>query len=93
MIDAVIVPNAGFTSLKFGAHGVDVTKTLPLLSRGQIESMRGHPHLVVKDKNGKRSNVQAWGEGQAINQHDGRAARDHLVAIQDRRHQGRGGTR
>jgi hypothetical protein len=91
MTDAAIVPNARFTSLKFG--GVDVTKTLPPLSRGQIDSMRGHPHFVVKDKNGKRSDVQTWGEGQAINQHDGRAARDHLVGIQDRRHQGRGGTR
>jgi hypothetical protein len=93
MIDAVIVPNAEFTSLKFGAHGVDVTKTLPLLSRGQIDSMRGHPHLVVKDRMASGRTSRPWGKGQAINQHEGRAARDHLVGIQDRRHQGRGGTR
>jgi acetate kinase len=66
-----IVPNAGSTSLKLGAYGVDATKTL--LCRGQIDSMRGDPHFVVKDKNDKPLDVQAWGEGQAI---------DHKTALQ-----------
>ena len=73
MTDAVIVPKAGSTRLKLGAHGVDATKTLPLLCRGQIDSMRGDPHFVVKDKNDKPLDVQAWGEGQAI---------DHKTALQ-----------
>jgi hypothetical protein len=29
--------------------------------------MRGDPHFVVKDKNDKPLDDQAWGEGQAIN--------------------------
>jgi acetate kinase len=67
MTNAVIVPNAGSTDLKLGAYGVDATKTLPLLCRGQIDSTRGDPHFVVEDKNDKPLDVQAWGEGQAIN--------------------------
>ena len=66
MINAVIVPNADSTSLKFGARGVDATNTPPLLRRGQIDSMRGDPHFVVKDKNGKPLDVHAWGDGHAI---------------------------
>jgi hypothetical protein len=66
MTDAVIVHNAGSTSPKLGAYGVDATKTLPLLCRGQIDSARGDPHLVAKDKNDKPLDVQAWDEGHAI---------------------------
>ena len=62
MTDAIILPNAGSASLKFGAYGVDATKTLPLLCCGQIDSMRGDPHFVVKDKKGRPLDVHAWGE-------------------------------
>jgi hypothetical protein len=93
MTDAVIVPKAGSTSLKLGAYGVDATKTLPLLCRGQIDSMRGDPHFVVQDKNDKPLDVQAWGEGPGDQSQDSLAVRDHLVGIQDSRRLGRGGTR
>ena len=66
MTDAVIVPNAGSTSLTLGAYGVDATKTLPLLCRGRIDSMRGDPRFVVKDENGKPLDVHARGKGQAV---------------------------
>ena len=93
MTDAVIVPNAGSASLKLGAYGVDATKTLPLLCRGQIDSMRGDPHFVVKDKNDKPFDVQAWGEGQAINH---KTALQFVITWLESKiagHQGRGGTR
>jgi acetate kinase len=66
MTDAVIVPNAGSISLTLGAYSVDATKTLPLLCRGRIDSMRGDPRFVVKDENGKPLEVHAWGKGQAV---------------------------
>ena len=66
MTDAVIVPNAGSTSMKLGAYGVDATKTLPLRAEA-CNTAEVDPHFVAKDKNDKPLDVQAWGEGQAIN--------------------------
>jgi acetate kinase len=53
MTGAIIVVNAGSTSLKFGAYGVDATGALPLLCRGQVESMQGDPHFIAKNAAGK----------------------------------------
>ena len=66
MVDAVIVLNAGSTSVKFGAYGVDATRKLPVLCRGQIDSMQGNPHFVAKDENGKALDAQEWGKDHAI---------------------------
>jgi len=66
MVDAVIVLNAGSTSVKFGAYGVDATRKLPLLCRGQIDGMQGNPHFVAKDETGKALDAQEWGKGHAI---------------------------
>jgi acetate kinase len=73
MTDAVIVLNAGSTSLKFGAYGVDGAKTLPLLCRGQIDCMQGDPHFVANGANGKPLHTHRWGAGRAI---------DHKTALQ-----------
>ena len=48
MSDAILVVNAGSTSLKFAAYAVDAAGSLPLLCRGRIDSMQGDPHFVVK---------------------------------------------
>ena len=37
MSEAIVVVNAGSTSLKFGAYAVDASRSLPLLCRGQID--------------------------------------------------------
>ena len=66
MSDAIIVFNAGSTSLKFGAYAVDAAGSLPLLCRGRIDSMQGDPHFVVNDAAGKPMAAQEWGEGHAI---------------------------
>jgi len=72
MTKAVIVVNAGSTSLKFGAYGVDVAGALPLLCRGQIDTMQGDPHFVAKNAAGKPLDAHEWGEGHAI---------DHQTAL------------
>jgi acetate kinase len=72
MTKAIIVVNAGSTSLKFGAYGVDATGALPLLCRGQVESMQGDPHFIVKNAAGKPLDAHEWGEGHAI---------DHKTAL------------
>ena len=73
MRDAIVVFNAGSTSLKFGAYGMDAADALPLLCRGRIDSLQGDPHFVVSDAAGKPLDAHEWGEGQAI---------DHKTAMQ-----------
>ena len=72
MSDAIVVFNAGSTSLKFGAYAVDEAGSLPLLCRGRIDSMQGDPHFVVSDAAGKPMAAHEWGEGHAI---------DHRTAL------------
>ncbi len=70
--EAIVVVNAGSTSLKFAAYAVDTTRSLPLLCRGEIESMESDPHFVVKNAAGKQLGVHEWGKGRAI---------DHKAAL------------
>jgi acetate kinase len=72
MSEAIVVVNAGSTSLKFGAYAVDASRALPLLCRGQIDSMESDPHFVVKNDTGKPLDNHEWGEGHAI---------DHKTAL------------
>jgi acetate kinase len=53
MNEVIAVFNAGSTSLKFGAYAVDATESLSLRCEGQIDSMQGDPHFIVKDAAGK----------------------------------------
>jgi acetate kinase len=70
--EAIVVVNAGSTSLKFAAYGVDASRSLPLLCRGQIDSMESDPHFVVKGAAGRQLGVHEWGKGRAI---------DHKTAL------------
>jgi acetate kinase len=72
MTKAIFVVNAGSTSLKFGAYGVDANGTLPLLCRGQIDNMQGDPHFIAKNAAGKPLDAHEWGEGHTI---------DHKTAL------------
>src|SRR5580698_8485441 len=77
MSEAIVVFNAGSTSLKFAAYEVgaaqgEKTGALQLLRVGRIDSMQGDPHFIVKDAAGKPLVAQEWGEGHAI---------DHRTAL------------
>ena len=72
MSEAIVVFNAGSTSLKFGAYAVDASRALPLLCRGDIDSMENEPHFAVKSDTGKPLDDHKWGEGHAI---------DHKTAL------------
>ena len=72
MSGAIIVVNAGSTSVKFGAYAADATQSLPLLCRGQIDSMENDPRFVVKNAAGKRLGAHEWGKDRAI---------DHTTAL------------
>ena len=77
MSDAILVVNAGSTSLKFAAYGVDAAGSLPLLCGGRIDSMQGDPHFVVKDAAGKPLAAHEWGDGHTI---DHKAALHFVIA-------------
>jgi acetate kinase len=70
--EAIVVVNAGSTSLKFAAYAVDASGSLPLLCRGQIDGMESDPHFVVKNAAGMQLGVNEWGKGCAI---------DHKTAV------------
>jgi acetate kinase len=70
--EAIVVVNAGSTSLKFAAYAVDAARSLPLLCRGQIDSMENTPHFVVTNAAGKPSGAHEWGKDRAI---------DHKTAL------------
>src|SRR5665811_1675555 len=72
MSEAIVVVNAGSTSLKFAGYAVDASRSLPLLCRGQIDSMESDPHFVVNNAAGKQLGVHEWGEDRAI---------DHKTAL------------
>jgi acetate kinase len=72
MNEAIVVFNAGSTSLKFGAYAIAADGSLPLLCRGRIDSMQGDPHFVVKNAADRPLDAHEWGEDHAI---------DHKTAL------------
>ena len=77
MSEAIVVFNAGSTSLKFAAYDLGAarelkTGALKLFCAGRIDSMQGDPHFIVKDAAGKPLAVHEWGEGHTI---------DHRTAL------------
>ncbi len=73
MSEAIVVFNAGSTSLKFAAYAAGTAESPPLLCRGQIDSLQSDPRFVVSDAAGKPMNVREWGEGHSV---------DHKTALQ-----------
>jgi acetate kinase len=59
MTDAIIVINAGSTSLKFGAYAASGADSPPLLCRGEIEGMEDDPRFAVSNASGKQWDTHA----------------------------------
>ncbi len=80
MDEAIVVINAGSTSVKLGAYcngtRSGAAGSLPLLCRGRIDSMQGDPRFVVQDGDGHVMHAHEWGEGHAI---DRRAALQFII--------------
>ena len=66
MTDAIIVINAGSTSLKFAAFATDAAGSLPLLCHGQVDFMHDDPQFIAKNPAGKPLDTHEWGKGHAI---------------------------
>ena len=76
MADAIVVLNAGSSSIKFSLFLVRGDE-LDLDQRGQIEGIYTAPHFVAQDRRGKLAAEKSWGEGAKLG-HAG--ALEHLVA-------------
>ena len=76
MADAIVVLNAGSSSIKFSLFLVR-GEELELDQRGQIEGLFTAPHFIALDRAGKPAAEKSWGEGVQLG-HAG--ALEHLVA-------------
>ena len=72
MKDAILVLNAGSSSVKFSVFVVQ-GKTLELQLRGQLESLFTSPRFTAKDPKGKVVAEKSWGEGVKLG-HEGALA-------------------
>src|SRR5271166_5637171 len=72
MTEAIVVVNAGSTSLKFAAYQVDGPAALTLIVHGEVDGMKTDPKFVAKDAAGKKLDAHDWGRGQEI---------DHRIAF------------
>ena len=77
MSEAIIVFNAGSTSLKFAAYAVDGPADLTPISHGEVTGMETDPKFTAKNAAGEPLDAHAWGKGHAI---DHRAAFAFVVA-------------
>jgi len=75
MSDAIVVLNAGSSSIKFSLIVVRADR-LELTLGGQIEGIYTAPHFVAKNGSGEVKAERSWGDGVNLG-HDG--ALDHLV--------------
>jgi acetate kinase len=76
MSDAIVVLNAGSSSIKFSLFLLRADR-LELELNGQIEGIYTAPHFIARDRAGKITVEKSWGEGVQLG-HAG--ALDHLVA-------------
>ena len=72
MSEAIIVFNAGSTSVKFGAYEVAGKGTLTPISHGEVSDMQTDPQFVAKNSAGKPLDAHEFGKGRAI---------DHRTAL------------
>jgi acetate kinase len=75
MADAIVVLNAGSSSIKFSLF-LAGSEDLELDVRGQIEGIYSTPRFVAKGRDGKLRSEKSWGAGKKLG-HNG--ALQHLV--------------
>jgi len=63
MADAIVVVNAGSSSIKFSLF-LQRGEDLELDVRGQIEGIYTSPHFIAKDRDGAIRSDKSWGESQ-----------------------------
>jgi acetate kinase len=75
MTDAVLVLNAGSSSIKFSAFDLAGTDLTPLV-KGQVEGLQSAPRFIARDARGEIVAEKRWGAGSRLG-HD--QALEHLA--------------
>jgi len=75
MSDAIVVLNAGSSSIKFSLFALE-SESLNVVARGQIEGLFTSPKFVSKNGDGRVLSEKSWAEGTSLGQE---GALDHLV--------------
>lgn len=70
--EAIVILNAGSTSLKFGVYRIEPNGSLHSRCRGQISHMQSTPHFNAHDANHRPLGERSWEKDQAI---------DHKTAL------------
>ncbi len=60
MTDAILVINAGSSSIKFAGYAVSGGGDPPLLGKGQVEGLKTEPRFEVEDAGGTTVGEHAW---------------------------------
>ena len=84
MSDAIVVVNAGSSSLKFSVFA-QKGDDLQLVMRGQAEGLQTAPRFVAKNASGETISTHAWAEGTPLG-HD--SALEHIVSFLREKAQG-----
>ena len=69
MANALLVFNAGSTSLKFAAYRIDASRRLSPNVCGSVDAMQTAPRFVVQESAGRQLATHDWAIGQPID-HD-----------------------
>jgi acetate kinase len=72
MSEAIVVFNAGSTSVKFGAYQLETSGTLTPISHGEVSDIQTDPQFVAKNSADQQLDAHEFGRGVAI---------DHRTAL------------
>lgn len=66
MNNAVVVINAGSSSLKFSVHAAGDDGQVDLCAKGRVEGIGNSPHFIVKDPQGNTLAERRWPHGETV---------------------------
>ncbi|MFZ1414812.1 MAG: acetate/propionate family kinase [Defluviicoccus sp.] len=70
MTDAILVINAGSSSIKFAGYAADGAADPHLLARGVLDGIGSDPFFAVKDADGKAVGTHDWPRGSCLSHAD-----------------------
>jgi acetate kinase len=70
MTDAILVINAGSSSIKFAGYAADAAADPQLLAKGALDGIGSDPFFAVKDADGKAIDTHDWPRGSALSHED-----------------------
>ena len=70
MTDAILVINAGSSSIKFAGYAADGAANPRLLAKGALDGIGSDPYFAVKDADGKPLGSHDWPRGSTLSHAD-----------------------